>query len=191
MKTFFLLVTLISLASCSPKNPDTQTAPPTETTPASQTKSFDNVDPAVKQQFAQFLNDYFALNQALINDNFDNAKQAAINFAQTASKFEVAKLDGEQLDYYYMHSSNLKMALGNLGASPDIEKARTELATVSDEMYALVKAFHPNDTPLYYQYCPMARNNKGATWISLKKELENPYMGQMMLACGRTQETIN
>lgn len=127
----------------------------------------------------------------LIEDSLAGAKAAAISFTQNTKAFDVSKLSGEQMDFYYIHSSNLVTSLKNLSESNDIEKARVELATVSEAMYALVKAFHPNESPLYYQYCPMARDNKGATWLSATKELMNPYMGQMMLACGRTQETIN
>lgn len=173
-----LLLALLVL-SCSPKK---------EATNAAQDA---NVDPSVKQQIAGFLTDYFALNETLINDNLDAAKKAASSFSETARKFETEKLSSEQMDFYFVHSSNLKASLGNLMVSNDIEQARAELATISEEMYALVKTFHPNDTPLYVQYCPMARDNKGATWLSTTKELVNPYMGQMMLACGRTQETIN
>jgi Cu(I)/Ag(I) efflux system membrane fusion protein len=159
--------------------------------PQKQEVATTEIDPAAKQQLAGFLTNYFSLNQALINDNLAGAKQVAATFSETTKNFDVSKLTGEQLDLYHLHSSNLKLALGNLGASSNIEQARAELATISKAMYALVKAFHPNNTPLYYQYCPMARDNKGANWISATKELENPYMGQMMLACGRTQETIN
>jgi len=111
-------------------------------------------------------------------------------FGETARNFNIEKLSPEQLDFYLVHSSDLKTSLQNLSNSTDIEEARLELATVSNSMYSMVKAFHPNDSPLYYQYCPMARNNQGANWISATEEVVNPYMGQAMLACGRTQETI-
>jgi Cu(I)/Ag(I) efflux system membrane fusion protein len=156
-----------------------------------ETETSSTTGPAIKKELTVFLQNYFSLNNALINDNLADAKQVAATFSETTKKFDASKLSGAQLDLYYLQSQNLKLALGNLQASNDIEQARVELATISEAMYALVKAFHPNDTPLYYQYCPMARDNKGANWISAKKELENPYMGQMMLACGRTQETIN
>ncbi|MEJ0032437.1 MAG: DUF3347 domain-containing protein [Bacteroidota bacterium] len=158
--SIFFFIILIA-AGCSSKNEGS--------TDVQSIHTFDNVDPSVKQQFATFLTNYFKLNEALINDSLDSAKTAAKSFAQTTKTFDVSKLSGEQLDYYYLYSSNLKLALGNLGSSPDIETARAELATISESMYALVKAFHPNDTPLYYQYCPMARDNKGANWIQRKE----------------------
>lgn len=178
-----IFVSLLIAISCSTKPQETKTSKAT-------IPVFTEVDPAVKSQVAGFLTEYFSLNQMLIEDSLAGAKVAASTFEKTASAFEVSKFSGEQMDFYYVHSSNLKTGLKNLSESTDIEKARVELATVSEAMYAMVKAFHPQDVTLYYQYCPMARDNKGANWLSATKELVNPYMGQMMLACGRTQETI-
>jgi Cu(I)/Ag(I) efflux system membrane fusion protein len=170
------------LASCSTKSDESQAA--------ISISAFSDVDPSVKFQVAGFLTDYFAVNEMLIEDSLGGAKLAAAAFSQTAKNFNIEKLNPEQLDFYLVHSSDLKTSLESLEKSNDIESARVDLATISEAMYAMVKAFHPNDAPLYYQYCPMARDNKGANWLSNTKELVNPYMGQMMLACGRTQETI-
>lgn len=181
---FTCIVAVVLLIGCSS---------PTQQAPVSSQviKEFQDVDQTTRRQIAGFLPQYFELNRMLIEDSLAGAKAAAASFVELTKPFEVSRLSGEQLDFYFIHSSNLQLALKNLSESNDIEKARVELATVSEAMYALVKAFHPNESPLYYQYCPMARDNKGATWLSATKELMNPYMGQMMLACGRTQETIN
>lgn len=187
MKRFFHIFAASLLAivvlSCSTKNDTTQNTIPL-------IPVFPDVDASTKAQVAGFLTDYFSLNEMLIEDSLAGAKLAAATFSKTASTFNIEKLTPEQLDFYLVQSSILKSSLESLSKTSDIESARVELATISQSMYSMVKAFHPNDTPLYYQYCPMARDNKGANWLSATKELVNPYMGQMMLACGRTQETI-
>lgn len=38
---------------------------------------------------------------------------------------------------------------------------------------------------VYYQYCPM----KKAYWLSMEKEIKNPYYGSSMLTCGKVIET--
>ncbi|CAN5541604.1 hypothetical protein BH11BAC1_BH11BAC1_09490 [soil metagenome] len=43
---------------------------------------------------------------------------------------------------------------------------------------------------VYYQFCPMANNVKGAYWISEKSAISNPYIGKKMPACGNTRDTI-
>jgi hypothetical protein len=45
-------------------------------------------------------------------------------------------------------------------------------------------------TPIYYQFCPMENDGKGAKWISKDETIKNPYYGSQMLSCGKTVETI-
>jgi Cu(I)/Ag(I) efflux system membrane fusion protein len=154
-------------------------------------KAFENVDVSIKTQLSGFLTDYFALNQALIEDNQDGAKAAAKKLSETINKFDMTKLIGEQMDFYHLQVAKLNEGLKGVSASTDIEETRTELSNISEGIYALVKAYHPNESALYVQFCPMAKNGAGATWVSNTNEIINPYMGQRMLKCGRTQETLN
>lgn len=43
---------------------------------------------------------------------------------------------------------------------------------------------------IYKQYCPMAFNNEGASWLSASSDIMNPYFGSKMLRCGRIDGTI-
>ena len=159
------------------------------TTPV-EVKTFENVDASIKVQLNGFLTDYFALNQALIEDNQEGAKAAGMKLSETISKFDMTKLMGEQMDFYHLQVAKLNEGLKGIAASADIEETRTELSIISESIYALVKAYHPNESALYVQFCPMAKNGVGATWVSNTNEVINPYMGQRMLKCGRTQETL-
>ena len=154
-------------------------------------KVFEAVDPAVKTQLNGYLSDYFALNKALIEDNNDGARVAAKKLSETVSKFDMSKLMGEQMDFYHVQLAKLNAGLKGINESADIEETRIELASVSESVYSLVKAYHSNSTSLYYQFCPMAKNGDGANWLSETKEIVNPYMGQRMPKCGRTKETLN
>ena len=102
----------------------------------------------------------------------------------------MTKLIGEQMSFYHHQLTILSAGLKGINESVDIEEARMELAPVSESIYAMVKAYQPNRTDLYYQFCPMAKNGQGANWLSETKEIVNPYMGQRMLKCGKTQEVI-
>ena len=156
----------------------------------SEVKVFENVDPSVKTQINGFLTYYFALNKSLIEDNNDEAKAAAKKLSATVSKFDMSKLMGEQMDFYHTQLAKLNAGLKGIKESADIEETRMELAPVSESIYALVKAYQTNTSELYYQFCPMAKNGEGANWLSSTEEIINPYMGQRMLKCGKTQEVI-
>ena len=102
----------------------------------------------------------------------------------------MSKLMGEQMDFYHAQQAKLNQALKGIAESADIEETRLELAPISEAMYSLVKAYQPNESEIYYQFCPMAKNGDGASWLSSTKEIVNPYMGQRMLKCGTTKEVL-
>ncbi|HOX83545.1 MAG TPA: DUF3347 domain-containing protein [Chryseolinea sp.] len=190
------LALVVLIASCGGKKTETakqdehQHAASTETPSDTKIKAFENVDASVKTQINGLLENYFAVNKALIEDNHEVAKTEAKAFADNLAKFDMSKLVGEQMDFYHVQLAKISTGLKSIAESVDIEESRSELSNVSDGMYALVKAYHPNETELYYQFCPMAKNNEGAYWISETKEIVNPYMGQRMLMCGRTKEKL-
>jgi Cu(I)/Ag(I) efflux system membrane fusion protein len=37
----------------------------------------------------------------------------------------------------------------------------------------------------------MAKNGKGAFWLSEIRNIRNPYFGNKMIDCGETKETLN
>jgi len=43
---------------------------------------------------------------------------------------------------------------------------------------------------IYVQHCPMANNNQGALWLSVDKEIRNPYFGEAMPDCGSITDSI-
>lgn len=75
-------------------------------------------------------------------------------------------------------------------AASDIEAQRTAYAQLSKDMIEQVKQNGLSSGELYVEFCPMAFNDKGASWLSASKEIRNPYFGEKMLNCGEVTETI-
>ena len=71
----------------------------------------------------------------------------------------------------------------------ETEHQREHFISLSKNMYEVMKSFKM-DVPVYYDFCPMADNGKGANWLSLHQPINNPYMGKSMPTCGKVQETI-
>lgn len=57
-------------------------------------------------------------------------------------------------------------------------------------MIAMVQQFKPHSDALYVQYCPMFEGDKGGSWLSISKDIKNPYFGDMMLSCGEVKKEI-
>jgi Cu(I)/Ag(I) efflux system membrane fusion protein len=80
--------------------------------------------------------------------------------------------------------------LRQIQSSVDIEGQRKEFSNLSNEFYKALKIFGLKGKTAYYQFCPMAFNEKGAFWLSASKEIRNPYYGDQMLTCGEVKEVI-
>ena len=86
--------------------------------------------------------------------------------------------------------STLASTAAQITGAKDLEAQRTFFASLSDEFIALVKESGLDNGELYVAHCPMALNDKGASWVSNSKEIRNPYFGESMLTCGSVKETL-
>lgn len=68
---------------------------------------------------------------------------------------------------------------------------RVQFKPLSKLMIDFATAFGPFEQPVFVQHCPMADQNKGADWLSVQKNIRNPYFGDAMLTCGSTIREIN
>lgn len=68
---------------------------------------------------------------------------------------------------------------------------RSRFETVSNYILAIQKQVgHANDRVMYEIFCPMAFDNKGASWFQAEKQVSNPYFGSAMLRCGEVTHTL-
>lgn len=82
--------------------------------------------------------------------------------------------------------------LMKISGSDDIQTAREELFKLTAALKDLIIVFESQlSFEIHEDFCPMAFDNKGATWFQSATELANPYFGAMMLRCGNTQKAWN
>jgi Cu(I)/Ag(I) efflux system membrane fusion protein len=126
-----------------------------------------------------YLQSYFDLKNALVNDDFEKAKNIANEFNESINKQSAGKNPLQ----------NLKTFLDKIIKTSNIDDFRDQFINLSDEMIRLSKTIEI-EPKLYVQYCPMANSNEGAYWLSLSNEIRNPYYGESMLKCGEVKEVI-
>jgi Cu(I)/Ag(I) efflux system membrane fusion protein len=80
--------------------------------------------------------------------------------------------------------------VNTISKSESIDTQRTAFSGLSDQLYKAIKTFRLMGKTVYYQFCPMFNNGKGAYWVSNTKEIRNPYYGNKMIDCGETKETL-
>ena len=118
------------------------------------------------------------------------AGDAARNLGEAMKSFDKSLLTADQKKLYDQNEEDLKEHAEHITKSTsDIEHQREHFAMMSEDMSSLVKAFGGGKT-LYNDHCPMAKNGKGANWLSETKEIKNPYFGEKMIECGEVEEEI-
>ena len=129
----------------------------------------------------------FAQNTSLLLDNYIDVKNALVSSNGVAASESINILYNtvKEEETFPQKAELLKASEKLYKAGNNIDKQRAALNYVSNVMWELVKGSEKVDETIYYQYCPM----KKAHWLSLEKEIKNPYYGSSMLTCGEVVET--
>lgn len=117
---------------------------------------------ASSKQMSPIITHYLKIHDALASDSMEGVKGAAQAIAASSKKV----------------SSEIRTAALSLAKAKDLDQARDEFKKLSEPVAKWVKE---NASEKYLvAKCSMA----GASWVQKKGDIQNPYMGKKMLACG-------
>ncbi|NII26339.1 DUF3347 domain-containing protein [Pseudoflavitalea sp. X16] len=150
--------------------------------------AYTNVDPKIAASINEIIDHYLHVKNALANDNGEEAVKGSKAMSSTLGKIDKSLFTAEQKKIYEENEEDLKEHAEHISKSK-IEHQREHFSMMSEDVYALAKAFGGGKT-LYHDHCPMYNNNKGAMWLSETMEIKNPYMGSKMPKCGKVEEKI-
>jgi Cu(I)/Ag(I) efflux system membrane fusion protein len=147
-------------------------------------------DPVFQAQLTRVYKAYLKMKDAFVDSEVKKASQAAeeVSKALQAVDMELVKDDARRI--WMEQLKILERSVNLISQQTDIEQQRNELMQFNLALYKSIKTFGLKEMTAYYQYCPMANDNKGAYWFSDSKEIRNPYWGKDMLECGETKETL-
>ena len=106
------------------------------------------------------------------------------------SQINMSVFTGESHNSWMKYNGDIANALQHVPHYKTMEEVRKAFLEASAAMTGLTRTFNPFNRTLYLQYCRMANGNKGADWLSLDKEIKNPYFGAAMPSCGETKRTF-
>lgn len=132
---------------------------------------------------------YFEIKDALVSTNGKSAADKAKELTTAIKNVNMEKLTVEQHTVWMAVQKDLAEDAEHIADTGDAKHQRDHFVTLSTAIYKLQKV-SKIETPVYYQFCPMANGGKGANWLSKEKSIKNPYYGSQMLSCGKTVETI-
>lgn len=132
------------------------------------------------------------IGDVLADDNLDGAVTVASKARQALTAVDMSVLTGAAHARWMESLKALDPSLDAMSTTKDIESFRAAFASLSSEMARVAKTFGPlRAEPVYGLRCPMAFDNRGATWLQKEKTVRNPYFGKAMPTCGEVIETIS
>lgn len=187
MKNFGLGLLLVLLAACGePTLTEEKVSIVYDTTRESANSAVFN------SQFSLFLNSYFNLKDAFIKEQINAIDAAADSMAILikAVPLKELKADSTQKAAQILIES-IQAELIGLKGETDIEEKRKAFQMLGEQLLVLIQTVQYDRQIIYNQYCPMAMDNNGATWLSNSSEIQNPYLPKTMLECGEVKDTLN
>lgn len=196
MKTIKTMLTIVALAttlftiqSCK----DSKKEVPTDTVKPEMNhnnmNASDNMmgsktqNPDVKLMLA----DYMTLKDALVATNKEEAASAGKKLESSLSNFNISSYTSEQQKELKDIITDAKEHAEHIGKS-EMSHQREHFKILSKDMIDMVEITGTNTT-LYQQFCPMY--DKGSSWLSMNKNIKNPYYGSKMMTCGKVEKQIN
>lgn len=140
-------------------------------------------------QLKSVFNNYFSVKDALVKSDANTTSTKAKDLLTALDAVQMNKLSNEEHTVWMKVMKDLAFDVGHIAETKDVAHQRDHFMSLSKNMYELIKVSN-QETPVYYQHCPMANKGKGANWLSKENAIKNPYYGSQMLTCGSTVETI-
>jgi len=129
---------------------------------------------------------YFSVKNALAAGNANGAQDGAKNLLAALSAPETG-LKPDQQKVFNTYAEKLRYDSRHILESTDVAHQRQHFATLSKNLYEVLKDVKANTATVYMQYCPM----KKAYWLSESTVIKNPYYNdKMMTTCGSTKATL-
>jgi len=153
-------------------------------------QSSDEVSPKFRHQLGKVVESYLAMQKALATDQAAQAVQEAKKALDAVGGVDMTLVSGENHIDWMTQEGALKSVLSRMVEGEGIETIRREFAELSGLIMSTVKQFKASSATLYQFNCPMAFDNKGATWLQADEKTANPYFGKMMLRCGEVIDVI-
>ena len=154
-------------------------------------QAYKDLPRAFSEQLAAVLDAYLETHRALSQDNAEGAKATASNVLTRLAEVDMALLAHEPHMAWVPVLAELRKAAGLVAQGRDISASREGFSALSESLTAALRRFGTGiRRPVVQLRCPMAFNDRGASWLQDHAEVENPYFGATMFRCGEVIDTL-
>ena len=146
-----------------------------------------------KTRLAAVVDAYLQIQKALAEDSHADAIAANQMMLDAVEAIGMGNADRQLFAAAWKSiRDELLYSARSLGNSTTLEGARAPFEPMSAGIERLLKIFgNPTEKSLALAHCPMAFNNRGASWIQEEGKIDNAYFGATMRMCGEIEESVN
>jgi len=132
---------------------------------------------------------YTQVQEGLSHDQLAAAQKGAEQILLAVEKVDMEQVEGEVHVLWMRAAKDIAKSAALVRAAGEIATARAAFEALSIALVDVAEGVGTGAAePLYLYHCPMALNNKGATWLQLAEQVENPYLGSAMFSCGTRRQ---
>ncbi len=146
--------------------------------------------PGFQSELGNALQAYMRLKEALVQDDVALAAKTSNSLVQELKAIAASSLDMSSMEEWSDKKTILIGLAQQMSEAQGIVDQRKQFIALSEAMTQVVSLFGVGQT-VFSQFCPMANNNQGASWLSFEKTIRNPYFGNSMLSCGSIQAELH
>jgi hypothetical protein len=130
---------------------------------------------------------YLAVKNALAAGDGKTAQNKAKDLLAALSAPSDKSLKPDQQKLYDSYLEKLKFDSRHISETNVVDHQREHFASLSKNLYEVLKGLKMNTSTVYMDYCPM----KKAYWLSETSAIKNPYYSdKMMTTCGSVKATL-
>lgn len=144
---------------------------------------YKNISKVFRTSLEKLLTGYFEVQYSLSADNVKEAKDSAVKTLSLLKKIDMKLIKGKAHMDWMKYEATIKKSIHGIIDAGDIDKARVYFETFSGAMTDSIMTFGLVNKKVYRFHCPMAFNNKGASWLQDSDKTRNPFFGSSMLTC--------
>jgi hypothetical protein len=150
---------------------------------------------AFNQLFDRLLQSYFLLKETFVAGDPSKINAAASALLTNADSLNINEIRGdtsgtirENAKYFTATISGSATAIKG---DTKMEDKLREFDIITDALWSLTRTVKYDRQKIYYQFCPMAFDNRGAYWLSDKRDVRNPYFAGKMTDCGEVADSVD
>jgi Cu(I)/Ag(I) efflux system membrane fusion protein len=149
-----------------------------------------NVSIDFQNQLKKVFDDYIQLKDDLVKDKSNKVETDAKALLNHLDQIDMKLLTDKQAhNHWMMLEKEIKASASAISKTSNLKDQRYYFKYLSSHLANAIQSFGIHEK-VYYQFCPMADNDKGAYWLSKEEHVLNPYFGNAMLKCGEVKQII-